>query len=92
MQEPPATSARSHQPLAMPLLLLTRLSAFAAATAPLTSFPPLGTTAKGCCGVTDGGLHPGACDVQPKGSWNTSALGITSLAACAARCANCSQC
>ena len=54
--------------------------------------PPPGTTAKGCCGVTDPEPGLGACDRLPKGSWNTSAEGIGSLAACAARCANCSQC
>ena len=56
---------------------------------PVGGLPPPGTKAAGCCGITDTGSD---CDTQPKGAWNTTTFGIKSLAECARRCTNCSQC
>ena len=69
------------------LALLPLVAAASLSTA--GALPPPGTKAAGCCGVTDPGSD---CDTQPKGSWNTTAHGISTLEKCASRCANCSQC
>jgi hypothetical protein len=71
------------------LLLAVATSSLLSAAGAL--LPPPGTTAQGCCGVTDPHPQPDACDKLPKGSWNTKDFGIKSLADCAQRCANCSQ-
>ena len=51
-----------------------------------------GTPKPGNCGVTDQDMSPHACDHKPTGSWNATAVGITDLAGCVARCKTCSQC
>eukprot|EP01046_Picozoa_sp_COSAG06_P051449 COSAG06_NODE_8390_length_2188_cov_3.692610_3_plen_145_part_00 len=54
--------------------------------------PPIqpGATASGCCGVTLVCGKADCCNVQAKGSWDASALNISTLAECVAHAkANC---
>ena len=71
------------------MISLSWLAAVAIFAGMMPSTPPPGTMKKGCCGITDTG---GNCDVDSKGSWNTTVFGIKDISDCVGRCRKCRQC